>query len=505
MEFLQNVVRFLSNYALSAVVLVILIAIACIYWVKRKGTYKENERFVNSIPSWASTVGVIGTFVGITAGLMEFDTRPELLDKSIETLLEGLKTAFYTSLLGMFGSWGLSLWIDKLLDKDNVNKPSSETEAIHEMTAALKGFSDVMTQQSQKMQEAFSAFTGAITQIRMDVQSINTSIKDQGQKQMEALDAIATSNTNVTTAINTMTEDMKKSLSEVSDHTGDLLDTVGGMASTFNVMHERMEKQDDIMRGYIDDILRGMTGTNDLLTRKFDEFTELMKQSNTEALKAAMESALAKLNEQMSDLINRLVTDNFTRLTECVEQLSTWQKENKEMIAALTKQYKEMETDFEGTNTSLTGVAQSVNTLTSDSGKLNQIVNALQKVMVDDERFVKMTSNLSEAAESNKQITENFKEEVNALNEWVRKQRDFVDAVNALIITLKELSEIRNYSQEFWQETKKSMNDGVAIIADGSRQLNSQIGAINQEFYERLSNTLSSLDACIRAIIENRR
>ena len=47
-------------------------------------------------------LGILGTFIGIVLGLRDFD--PERLDESIEVLLEGLKTAFYSSIAGISAS-----------------------------------------------------------------------------------------------------------------------------------------------------------------------------------------------------------------------------------------------------------------------------------------------------------------------------------------------------------------------------------------------------------------
>ena len=48
------------------------------------------------------TIGVLGTFIGIAWGLLNFDFKPGEIEKSIENLLAGLKTAFFTSIWGMF-------------------------------------------------------------------------------------------------------------------------------------------------------------------------------------------------------------------------------------------------------------------------------------------------------------------------------------------------------------------------------------------------------------------
>lgn len=59
-----------------------------------------------SVPALLTSIGVAGTFLGITVGLSEFDMTnvgqdSSLLLSSAASLLEGMKTAFYTSLAGL--------------------------------------------------------------------------------------------------------------------------------------------------------------------------------------------------------------------------------------------------------------------------------------------------------------------------------------------------------------------------------------------------------------------
>lgn len=85
--------------------------------------------------------------------------------------------------------------------------------------------------------------------------------------------------------------------------------------------------------------------------------------------------------------------------------------------------------------------------------------------------------------------------------EWVRKQRNFVDGVQILIQKLEELNKLRDYNEQFWQNTKRSLEEGVGFITQGSRTLNTQLTALDKQFYARLSTTLAELDACIQAMI----
>ena len=54
---------------------------------------KENPYFENDASQAFASLGVLGTFIGITFGLLFFDTHN--LEKSVPALLDGMKSAFF--------------------------------------------------------------------------------------------------------------------------------------------------------------------------------------------------------------------------------------------------------------------------------------------------------------------------------------------------------------------------------------------------------------------------
>ena len=52
-------------------------------------------------PRTASVLGVLGTFIGVAIGLLNFDPSPDEMQKSVINLLGGMTTAFFTSIVGM--------------------------------------------------------------------------------------------------------------------------------------------------------------------------------------------------------------------------------------------------------------------------------------------------------------------------------------------------------------------------------------------------------------------
>ncbi len=64
-----------------------------------------NIRLSDLIPGTMTGLGILGTFVGLVLGIGRFDTTSaEALTNSITGLLSGMKTAFYTSIIGVFSS-----------------------------------------------------------------------------------------------------------------------------------------------------------------------------------------------------------------------------------------------------------------------------------------------------------------------------------------------------------------------------------------------------------------
>lgn len=527
---------------LVAIIVVFIGCIVCVIYFKKKDKLIAHRRIVEYFPTFVSTLGVLGTFYGITVGLLAFDTAD--LDKSIPGLLDGLKTAFFTSLAGMIGSMILSAFISRKQDEkdggvsdinqaagticqavqqmSNLNKTTIEQLAkqMEEQEKDRKAFYRSMGDVMDKVNESQSAIAETLASINTS-QSASASALDSivilQRSQEGALDSIKETSVAMVQSIGNLEEatskqtgaiaSVAKSSEEVAEYThhiGEITDLVGGMSTTQDEINEQVQKLKDILDAEVDQIERSMDKTNELLERKFDEFTELLKKSNTEALVEVMKKVTEEFQKQMNALINKLIQENFDQLNKSVERLNQWQQENKEMITSLTRQYQEMATNFEATSNSLDRVKNDTESLVSEGGKLRQIVDALNEVIVNDEKFIKTADHLQKTAELSQSNMESFDASTKALNEWVRKQRNFVDGVTLLIEKLEELGKIKDYNEQFWAGTKKSLEEGVGILRQGSQTLRSSLTDIDRQFYARLNTTLAELDTCIQAMIKGK-
>ena len=469
-----------------SLIVIIIAFFICIFYVRRLksiGTLIAKRRWIEQLPSMISTLGVLGTFAGITIGLLYFDT--EHLDASIPLLLSGLKTAFFTSLAGMIGSLFLSRQVNSALDEkdggmSDIDMASGQIcKAVDAMNTTTKEAFEELKNQNKQQLEAQLHFYQTISET---VSSLTTNIGElKGfSKKFDNVDAVTTS---------------------INSFIGECLEITSGIAGAQNEISDEIKNFSMVLRSEVDEIEEKMKETNNLLVGKFDEFSELLKKSNTEALVDVMKSVTEEFQKQMNSLINKLIQENFDQLNKSVESLNVWQQENKEMISSLTKQYKEMTANFEQTSTTLTKVSGDTRLLVSDGGKLRQLIDALNQVIIEDQKFVKIVAQIEETATLSKDNMLQFEESTKSLNEWVRKQRNFVDGVQILIQKLEELNKLRDYNEQFWQNTKRSLEEGVGFITQGSRTLNTQLTALDKQFYARLSTTLAELDACIQAMI----
>jgi len=78
-------------------------------------------RFVKEIPSLLTGLGILGTFIGIIIGIYGFDLAD--IDTSISELMQGLETAFLTSILGLF----LSLILRTVFQVFSKTQPTKAT------------------------------------------------------------------------------------------------------------------------------------------------------------------------------------------------------------------------------------------------------------------------------------------------------------------------------------------------------------------------------------------
>jgi hypothetical protein len=441
-----------------------------------KGVNRVIPYVYDTIPNVFTTIGVLGTFVGIYFGLRDFDVSN--ITQSIPLLLEGLKTAFTTSI------WGISLSLvfgkisQVVLSFAEQQLPPNPTDEID----VLRAINETLNDSRQE--------------INLNLQALNTSLIG------ETDDSVASQLVRMRNQFSDLQSTNEKQYNTLNK----LQEALGGDVETslLTQIQKLRAEQNEIAKdtkNNVDWIVKSMNINNELIARKFNEFSELMAKNNTEALVEVMKRATEEFNTQMSALIEKLVQENFQELNNSVQSMNSWQQENKEMITQLTKQFNLVAKDFQITSGSIKEITENTSKLTDGNSHLAKLIEELQKVMIDDTKFQDIAGQLTSTVNTLKENTDSFDNTTNKLNEWVRNQMNFTDSIAKLLTRLEEIDRIKDINEVFWENTKKQLNEGVSVIEKASMRLSGDVESINEEFYERLNDTLQNLDTLIQRII----
>lgn len=169
----------IQNHGTEVSILLVLIIVAFAAWgyyyidkKQKSNELLQHRGIIEMIPSLVSTLGVLGTFLGITLGLLFFDTSD--LTSSIPLLLDGLKTAFFTSLTGMIGSLILSSKVNKLFDEktggisDSAEAAGIVVNAVQALLIARNFMRDILEKQNVVNITIENHYHGEINQLTIN-------------------------------------------------------------------------------------------------------------------------------------------------------------------------------------------------------------------------------------------------------------------------------------------------------------------------------------------------
>lgn len=170
---------------------------AWIYTSSIKGdVLLKHKKWIEQLPSVISTLGVLGTFIGITKGLMTFDTTD--LDRSIPLLLDGLKTAFFTSLLGMSGSLVLNRTVSRRLEnEDNQSEMQKAANTIvNALNSNMKELPSILHKSNIELvsslskDETIKIISADVEQMKDDLEELKGHVEELRGQNNEVIDLL---------------------------------------------------------------------------------------------------------------------------------------------------------------------------------------------------------------------------------------------------------------------------------------------------------------------------
>lgn len=240
------------------------------------------------------------------------------------------------------------------------------------------------------------------------------------------------------------------------------------------------------------------------LSKTVESLRSSIEDNNAKTLETAMtqiadtfKTEMSKVSAEMTKLMKTLVDKNFNELNSSINNLNTWQQENKNVMEKMSETSSKILSDLGMASYTLKEVADSVERLTAPCGFLSELVADLHKAMSDDYNFVEISNNLSCACRDIDENVTAWGDVIRSLDKWLKTQEGYKNSIENLIVKLDELNTQRDYNEAFWQATRKGMEDATDVIGKASTKLKDELENIDKTFYERLNATLTNLDRCI--------
>lgn len=438
-----------------------------ILYIRLCKSKKVNPYIYSNMPNVFVAVGIVGTFVGILLGLQKFDPGNDNLTQSVTSLLDGLKTSFYTSVAGLilsiFFKWVSGLfWHRCKLKKDEKDLSEGE-KLLKQIVKALGSDGD-------------ASLLSQLKALRVEQKHIGGQNTDALQNIQDAVGD--DDDTSLLSQIQGLRDEQKVIGRQNTEALQNIHDAIGG----------------------IDE--KSLLSQFEALQKKFDEFSELLAKKNTEALAVAMKKYTKQFNEQMKEIIGRLVKENFETLNDSVKNMIDWQQDNKKMIESLTRQFNQVCGDFETSSVTMRNIAEQTARLTSENSHLTKLIKTLQEVMIEDTKYTDITNKLTATIDTLKDNTSSFANTTNKLNDWIHQHKNFEDSISILMSKLEGVQKIKDINEVFWNNTKTQLEEGVGMIKSANETYNNEFEKLNDEFYERLNTSLMELDNALRRIVE---
>lgn len=421
--------------------------------------YNVRIKVVQAIPNILTSIGILGTFIGLSIAIMHFDAgSSDAIRVSIKTLLGGMSTAFITSVVGMALS-ALFLLIERRLT-GNVDV------RVNSLCGELDKLYHIPVEEAISRKFAFS-----------DDEGNEVSVSESRRSMLDGLNQ------------------MKKTLSQFGS---DLCDSIGEAMDTsfqeklvpiINTLAEKLENPAQAL-------------TNSLVEEFRNICTEFSKGLSKD------------LDDQMNTLMERFVdaSNSIQSLPETMELVNTTLKATTQDASqrqqSLSKDIDEQLLKLVDIADSLSDTLERLNTVNLQIAEAQGYIAELPKVIGDATQSIQNAGENIEA--SNKEVSDTFTT-LAELNEETKNQlKGFIGNLETVQEGLKGIFAEVNEGLTLYADTSRSglqtmLDPFSTSVADASDKIANAIAPLSdaidelQVFSDGINTTVKSFSTEINA------
>lgn len=460
----------------------------------------------NTAASILTIAGVLGTFIGIFAGLQEFTTDSSMLQESISELLKGLKFAFGTSIVGIGSALLLKGAISPFFQViQNRNNPIK-----HESDVFIEKFSSSLKTELQPLVNSGenrlpSQVANLVEVLEKDKKSMNSILNDKVLPLLKTIrDSLTSEDTSVLNRLQSLTSTVPEKIDSLAKLQKD--EGIQTRKSIVDLQTALTDKQNQTFI-QLKTLTKNITYEHNKLRTEFEAFSnnvsETFSKLATDELIKALKSVIDEFNTNMVNQFG----ENFKHLNEAVDSMVEWQKEHRLNLEKLTEEFQIAAKSIEKSRESIISIAESSNqiairseSIVSSSEKLDPILHTLNGQL---ETFDKMSNNVQNAmpiiGRSINELTTGFSETVKkAIEDSHASMEGQREAFEEQYTSLQK--SIDETSKQVSEMTTKFSETVHTIISDSNGNLDAQRQAF-KDIYKEFGNALNNSSQQYKEIV----
>ena len=301
----------------------ILVAYILYFFLKEKQYSKESV-----LGNIASTIGVLGTFVGISIGLWKFN--PNDITSSVPLLLSGMKIAFATSIIGMAASIFMKYIALKNEDEENID---DIMELFNTMIAESRNVNNTLIENQKqtenvlnKVSEIWASHQENLTVVlKNEIASLNNNIISKQEELIGEFKKLGECFTLLNSGVNNLLT-WQENYKETIENTTKELETVIQTIHNADESIESISKNASLIKENnenLSEVLKEINKTQNVI---IDSNKSIIEISNT-----AKES-IPQINEHFTNIDNRtkestaylqtLISENLNNIKSYLEKIT---------------------------------------------------------------------------------------------------------------------------------------------------------------------------------------
>ena len=301
----------------------ILVAYILYFFLKEKQYSKESV-----LGNIASTIGVLGTFVGISIGLWKFN--PNDITSSVPLLLSGMKIAFATSIIGMAASIFMKYIALKNEDEENID---DIMELFNTMIAESRNVNNTLIENQKqtenvlnKVSEIWDSHQENLTvELKSEILNLNNNIISKQEELIGEFKKLGECFTLLNSGVNnllTWQENYKETIENTTKELEIVIQTIHNADESI----ESISKNSSLIKENnenLSEVLKEINKTQNVI---IDSNKSIIEISNT-----AKES-IPQINEHFTNIDNRtkestaylqtLISENLNNIKSYLEKIT---------------------------------------------------------------------------------------------------------------------------------------------------------------------------------------